>query len=66
MSRIIPIYRSNSKGLSDEHEVIVNYANKGKQIIITYIFPGYSVSNVKRKVNNKWKPFYKKLKHQAG
>ena len=57
MSRIIPIYRSDSEGLSDEPEVMVNYENKGKQIIITYIFPGYSVSNVKRKVNNNWKLF---------
>lgn len=57
MPRIIPIYGSGSEGLSDEPEVKVNYKNKGEKIIITYIFPGYSISNVKRKVNNKWKHF---------
>ncbi|MCJ7580250.1 MAG: hypothetical protein MUP98_06920, partial [Candidatus Aminicenantes bacterium] len=57
MPKIIPIYGSGSEGLSDEPEVKVDYENKGEKIIITYIFPGYSVSNVKRKVNNNWKPF---------
>jgi len=57
MPRIIPIYGSGSGSLSDEPEVKVDYKNKGEKIVITYTFPGYSVSNVKRKVNNKWKPF---------
>ena len=57
MPRVMPIYESDNPGLSDEPEVRVEYENKGEKIVITYIFPGYSVSNVKRKIKNKWKPF---------
>jgi len=57
MPKIIPIYGSGSEGLSDEPEVKVDYKNKGEKINITYIFPGYSVSKFKRKVNEKWKHF---------
>ena len=57
MPRIIPIYGSGRNGLSDEPEVKVDYKNRGEKIIVTYIFPGYSVSSFKRKVSKKWRHF---------
>ncbi|MCG6879994.1 MAG: C25 family cysteine peptidase [Deltaproteobacteria bacterium] len=57
MGKIVSIHGSESKNLSDEPEVKVDYENNRERIVITYNFPGYAVSDVKRKENNKWQSF---------
>jgi len=54
MPRFIPLYRE--KEVSDEPEVRINH--KDDRINITYLFPGFTISEDKRKVLKKWKRFH--------
>jgi len=55
--RIIPLYGSGYTNITDKPEVTVDYERRDEKITITYFFPGYTVSNVKRKIADRWQPF---------
>jgi len=55
--RFIPLYGAGCRTICDEPEVNIDYERQGEKIVITYIFPGYTVSNVKRKIAERWQPF---------
>ena len=64
MPSIIPLYTSGNKGFSDEPLVDLNYDYEDKKIKIKlrYFFPGFTISDDKRKVfkrgrYNRWRQF---------
>ena len=39
--RIMPLYGSGYRNITDKPEVNVDYERQDEKIIITYVFPGY-------------------------
>ena len=56
MAKIIPLYTSGEKnGLSDEP--VVKCAFEDNEINITYIFPGFTMTDATRNIKEEWWPF---------